>query len=1774
METDILRAELERHFELEELLALSKNVLGFEPDEIGGTAAKGSFANALTQHCMQADAIEALCDALLASKPDVNPKIMQLRINGLPFDEELRPGSTLGDFTIVRKLGEGRLGLTYLAKKGDAEFRIKVLRREATRDRRGLHRFLTVSRLVGAIDHPGLPKELSAGQVGERYVVAHRYVEGQPLSVRISRTGPMHINEARPLLRAMLDALKAIHDRRLSHGDLRLENLIVFRSADSAQHLVLLDAGSDRLRARARVQSNGQNELFSTVGSPKTVAPELIRGIPSDPRSDVYSFGCVLYEILCGKPAFGSGTAIQAAIGHMTETPGAPSTVAPRGWITKELDEWVLSLLAKDPDKRPKHAGILLESLETMGRSAVAKKEAKITDAELDKRIEALVADADDEDAAIALETAVEEGADASRVADAFSVAADAIEAGDDKKKRESKKSLLFRAARLFEYSAKDLEKAEQMYNWLVELDPNDDIAVTALEDVRKQLGKYEELIEMLLTRTEKAESRAERARAYAEIGRLYVSEIEDPEQAVVAYTQAFCEDSSQSGYADEIERLAGQTAERWNEVLATAAQVAGGELPQEIKNTLLTRMGRWYSERLARPDLALPCYQAVIATDPANDSALEGMTQIYKKAQQWPELVMVMARRADAAVTPARARDLRAEAAEILELQLSDTGRARDLYEQVLAEDPGHERASEALSRIYERTGDFPGYVKLLERRAEALRGEERLRVLCRVAEIYEDNLKDEAEAMRRLVSVLAEDAVNLDALRSLDRLYSKTGRFQDLLENLRAQITQAATPRQKITLWERIAGIYDEEFLNHEKAAEAWEQVLAIDSAHEGAITAMVRHYRALDRWENVASLYERHLKLLTDPARELELTLALGRVLMEQIAAPERATKAYESALEINPEHAGALEALAHIRESAGDADAALTAIEALAEKAGTKEAKAEQYLRAAKLLESRGDRDGAIERYKLALDANPGDQTVAAALRAAYLARGDVNAAIQLLEREMNESEGDRAKAKFAGEMATLYRERLKDDKRAEEIAKKAIGFDPTNAQALMVLGDISFEAKRHLEAAKYYGVIAERADSLDKKDATRILVRFVDSLSLTGSTEQALAPMDTLIRIAPDDAAAMGRVATVTFDHGSPGRAAELYRDVLERFGKQLTGKDRAQALYRLGESLRRSGDLDGAQSPLEESAELDPANPAPLEALAQYWEAKEDWEKVLKVKTRHLDLATGEERVQILMDMGDIASGKLNDRTRAAKSFVAALEEKSDDRRLLTKLMQLYSEEKDWGKLVDVVLKLADFVTEPKQKAKYLHTAAVVCARQMGDVDRALELYQKVLELDAKSEKALNEAIELTREKGDFNGVEQLLQRKLEGSTTEKDKKVMLETFGELGELYEKHLGWTDRAIDAFEAAQTLDPDNRGRQEHLAELYASDPKKYMDKAVASQTVILRQNPYRAETYKLLRKLYTETKDADAAWGLCQALYVLNLAEPDEERFFKRMRAETAAPAQAALTDEDWLANLMHPDADPLLTSVFALIEPAVIVARGQPFEALGYDRRYAIDLARHPYPMSQTLFYAAGVLGMDPPPTFQNTNDPGGLSYLHAYQPSIVLGVAALSADVPPQAAAFIAARHLTYFRPGMYVRHLVPSGTGLKAWLFAAVKMIAPQFPIAAEMEGPVNDASQALERSLHGQARDQLARIVSKLLQAGAALDLKKWVAGIDLTADRAGFLCAHDLETAVEIIKASDEASSAVPQQERLKELVLYSVNDTYFRLRKKLHISVDT
>src|SRR5690606_5127267 len=196
------------------------------------------------------------------------------------------------------KLGESPLGYPYLASHGDRTVRLKLLSSESQRDRKGVERMFTAIRLVSAVDHPGLPRNAIAGvfDTGRRGVM-HDYVQGELLSDWLQRVGPRRFTELPDLLRQILEPLEVLHKNRITHGNLKLQNLLWCVNDAGQQYIMLLDPGSNLIRQR-RSLVNGKDNRFCTLGSADCVAPEQIRGDAPTPRSDVYAYGAILYQLL------------------------------------------------------------------------------------------------------------------------------------------------------------------------------------------------------------------------------------------------------------------------------------------------------------------------------------------------------------------------------------------------------------------------------------------------------------------------------------------------------------------------------------------------------------------------------------------------------------------------------------------------------------------------------------------------------------------------------------------------------------------------------------------------------------------------------------------------------------------------------------------------------------------------------------------------------------------------------------------------------------------------------------------------------------------------------------------------------------------------------------------------------------------------------------------------------------------------------------------------------------------------------------------------------------------------------------------------------------------------------------------------------------------------------------------------------------------------------------------------------------------------------------
>ncbi|MEY4579926.1 MAG: hypothetical protein RL701_4629, partial [Pseudomonadota bacterium] len=576
---DLLQGELERLYDLDELLKLSAEVLGFAPATVGGTGTKGAFARSLVMYCTHEDALAALVDAILftSERADVGlRKALRATSNG-----ELSPGTQVGHLKVVRKLAEGGLSVVYLAENAAGEqASLKVIRPEFSKDRAAVHRFKTVSRVMQRLRAPGLSSIVGVGQLDDaRPWVAAELITGQNLADRIQKLGPLHINDARPIFEGVLHGLIALHKRGLVHGDVKAENVLVVSRAQYAngsqgvngshplhgeQDLsgVLVDAGEERLLSRSESSPSAASSILPLISSAKAMAPEQARGQEPDARSDVYGFGTLLYEALTGRPPFTGETAIEVIAQHVASAPEPPSMHARRGWISEALDDLVLRALAKDPAERFPDATSVLDALEHVARQPSRRR--PLDELAFVQLRNTLVREPSNENVADSIENQAHDSGAWDRAATVFGEAA---RAAND---AELQLSLLFRAARIYESELKNPLRSEAVYQQILQLSPGNQIALNGIETARRHAGDYTGLLEILLDRADGDLSSAARTALLHEIAALYEEKLIDGSNAVVAYTQALVHDPSDQRALRAIERLTAGNETRLGEVLAT----------------------------------------------------------------------------------------------------------------------------------------------------------------------------------------------------------------------------------------------------------------------------------------------------------------------------------------------------------------------------------------------------------------------------------------------------------------------------------------------------------------------------------------------------------------------------------------------------------------------------------------------------------------------------------------------------------------------------------------------------------------------------------------------------------------------------------------------------------------------------------------------------------------------------------------------------------------------------------------------------------------------------------------------------------------------------------------------------------------------------------------------------------------------------------------------------------------------------------------------------
>ena len=261
-----------------------------------------------------------------------------------------------GRYTVGQMIGTGGMADVYLGldTRLNREVAIKVLRRDLAKDPAFVARFRKEALAAGGLNHPGIVAVYDSGEENNSPYIVMELVSGQTLRQKL-QAGQLPLSTSLEIIKGILQALDYSHNKGIIHRDIKPSNIMITDSGD----IKVMDFGI--ARATDDIGATLTN-TWNVVGTAQYLSPEQATGEMADGRSDLYSLGCLMYELLTGRPPFTGDTPVSVAYQHVSSPLTPASQINPA--LDTNLDQMLEVVLAKDPNNRYQDAIAMLEDLE------------------------------------------------------------------------------------------------------------------------------------------------------------------------------------------------------------------------------------------------------------------------------------------------------------------------------------------------------------------------------------------------------------------------------------------------------------------------------------------------------------------------------------------------------------------------------------------------------------------------------------------------------------------------------------------------------------------------------------------------------------------------------------------------------------------------------------------------------------------------------------------------------------------------------------------------------------------------------------------------------------------------------------------------------------------------------------------------------------------------------------------------------------------------------------------------------------------------------------------------------------------------------------------------------------------------------------------------------------------------------------------------------------------------------------------------------------------
>jgi cellulose synthase operon protein C len=848
-------------------------------------------------------------------------------------------------------------------------------------------------------------------------------------------------------------------------------------------------------------------------------------------------------------------------------------------------------------------------------------------------------------------------------------------------------------------------------------------------------------------------------------------------------------------------------------------------KLAQEVtdptqSSMLYYQLARILREQMGDDERAIEALQQALGFSPSDHMILGELANIYENLMRWQELVSVFERQVTVISDRQELVSLYFHLGNIWEEKLFNEDKAIPNYRKVLELNPSYLPALQALGKLFYRKGEWESLVKMYELEIrESQDTKSRAVKYYKLAEILEERLSRDEEAIQKLEQCLELSPGYLPALKTLGVLYAKYNRWESLIGMYEKELAVTQDRDQAVFLLDKIGNLWVEKLNNTDKAIETYQRILEESPNHLPTIRSLGKLYVRADRWEDTIRVNELESQLVNDQKQVISLLHRNGEIFEEKLNDKDQAIETYKKVLALAPNYLPALQSLGRLYFIKGRWEDLIAMYRQEIEVTQNEQQITLLYKIGELYEEKLVQEDKAIGAYQEVLRIQESNFPALKALICIFKNKRDWENLLQTQLKEANALEDPRQKAFSLFQVAEIWENHLNRPEKAIDVLQQILQVVPDQAPAIRAL------CRLYTQGGNWRELLL-----LHERELQNATLEAQKAEILSRMAEIYHTQLNDLVRAAD----CYEKVLTSKPDHLSAIEALERiyltqrnYVSLLRNYESLASRTNDSKLLVSLQSQIAdiKENRLQPPQNAGENHLKvvaLDPAHPDALRNLDVLYHRFGTWTGLRLLYERELTRPhTLEEQLDLCMRVADLAESRLGVPPLAIHYYREALRLIPDHLPAIKAIKRLYQTQDNIQEMIGLLGREGQVSRDPRQAITTLLQAGKLYQERFNDPAHAIDCFFKVLEKEPRETQAFNQLEELLIAQSNWEKLVVLYGNRI-GVTD--DPRNIIELHLKLGTLYVDKLQRPMDAVQAFQQVLHINPNHIQALASLANL--------------------------------------------------------------------------------------------------------------------------------------------------------------------------------------------------------------------------------------------------------------------------------------------------------------------------------------------------------------